>query len=133
MKIVTRSRFITSVRHVRYFERTSCPGAGFVFDCSEDGLVDTSAMSTSMRASYDACVAGTHDGDVMLDRGVERLEHTYRDPAVGLCNRCSSEVVLGNFTNTCALCGADYNSSGQELAPREQWGEETGEQWWECY
>ncbi len=24
-------------------------------------------------------------------------------------------------------CGADYNGSGQRLAPREQWGEETGE------
>jgi hypothetical protein len=24
-------------------------------------------------------------------------------------------------------CGADYNMSGQMLAPREQWGEETGE------
>lgn len=30
------------------------------------------------------------------------------------------------MTNTCA-CGADYNGSGQRLAPREQWGEETGE------
>ena len=36
------------------------------------------------------------------------------------------------FTTTCD-CGKDYNSSGQELAPREQWGEETGEHWSECY
>lgn len=27
----------------------------------------------------------------------------------------------------CDRCGADYNSSGQRLAPRAQWGEETGE------
>lgn len=27
----------------------------------------------------------------------------------------------------CERCGRDYNSAGQLLAPREQWGEETGE------
>ena len=36
-----------------------------------------------------------------------------------------------DFTNTCE-CGQDYNSGGQLLAPREQWGEETGEHWSEC-
>lgn len=39
---------------------------------------------------------------------------------------CGQEVLCMNFTNTCD-CGADYNMSGQQLAPREQWGEETGE------
>jgi tRNA(Ile2) C34 agmatinyltransferase TiaS len=27
----------------------------------------------------------------------------------------------------CPRCGTEYNSAGQTLAPREQWGEETGE------
>ncbi len=39
---------------------------------------------------------------------------------------CGSEVVCEGFTNTC-FCGADYNFAGQLLAPRSQWGEETGE------
>jgi hypothetical protein len=39
---------------------------------------------------------------------------------------CGREVVCSGFTNTCD-CGADYNFSGQHLAPRSQWGEETGE------
>jgi len=39
---------------------------------------------------------------------------------------CGSSVACRNFTNTCE-CGADYNMSGQLLAPRSQWGEETGE------
>ena len=46
---------------------------------------------------------------------------------VGLCNHCGTKVDLGGFTNTCRKCGTDYNWGGQELAPREQWGEETGE------
>lgn len=39
---------------------------------------------------------------------------------------CGEEVLCARFTNACT-CGADYNMSGQRLAPREQWGEETGE------
>ena len=39
---------------------------------------------------------------------------------------CGRLVECRNFTNTCE-CGADYNFAGQQLAPREQWGEETGE------
>ncbi len=42
------------------------------------------------------------------------------------CDCCGKRVELTGFTNTCD-CGADYNSFGQLLAPRSQWGEETGE------
>lgn len=48
-----------------------------------------------------------------------------RNPKVIRCS-CGREVVCQGFTNTCD-CGADYNWSGSRLAPREQWGEETGE------
>lgn len=44
---------------------------------------------------------------------------------VGLCE-CGHQVKLLEFTNTC-VCGRDYNASGQLLAPRSQWGGETGE------
>lgn len=44
------------------------------------------------------------------------------------CKRCGKgRVYLDGFTNTCPVCEADYNWSGQLLAPRSQWGEETGE------
>lgn len=39
---------------------------------------------------------------------------------------CGRIVECRGFTNTCD-CGADYNHAGQRLAPRSQWGEETGE------
>lgn len=45
---------------------------------------------------------------------------------------CGEEVECRNFTNTCE-CGKDYNFAGQLLAPREQWGWETGEHWTDCY
>lgn len=55
-----------------------------------------------------------------------------RIPAIGECDVCRNPVTLAHFTNTCDKCGADYNSAGQHLAPREQWGEDTGEHWTEC-
>jgi len=39
---------------------------------------------------------------------------------------CGREVECYAFTNTCD-CGREYNHAGQRLAPRSQWGEETGE------
>lgn len=56
-----------------------------------------------------------------------RDPETYRilEPAIGLCP-CGRQVELGHFTCPCE-CGRDYNWAGQLLAPREQWGEETGE------
>ena len=44
---------------------------------------------------------------------------------VGLCE-CGHKVELREFTNTC-VCGRDYSMDGSLLAPRSQWGEETGE------
>lgn len=41
------------------------------------------------------------------------------------CCRCW--LTCDGFTNTCPTCGADYNWNGSRLAPREYWGEETGE------
>jgi len=41
---------------------------------------------------------------------------------------CGVWLTCDGFTNTCS-CGKDYNFSGDLLAPREQWGEETGEHW----
>lgn len=40
---------------------------------------------------------------------------------------CGEWLRCDGFTNTCHVCETDYNGSGQQLAPRSQWGEETGE------
>ena len=58
-------------------------------------------------------------------------DYTYRVPATLKC--CDTWMELSRFTNTCSKCGTDYNSSGQQLAARHFWGEETGEMWHECY
>lgn len=41
---------------------------------------------------------------------------------------CGAEVFCGDsWANSCDNCGTEFNGSGQTLAPRAQWGEETGE------
>ena len=40
---------------------------------------------------------------------------------------CGAHLTLhDSWSNECN-CGTEYNGSGQQLAPRSQWGEETGE------
>ena len=58
-------------------------------------------------------------------------DYMYRVPATLKC--CDTWLELSRFTNTCSKCGTDYNESGQQLASRVFWGEETGETWHECY
>jgi hypothetical protein len=55
-------------------------------------------------------------------------DSTY-SPARKILVCCGDEIELSDFTNTCEHCGSDYNWAGQRLAPREHWGEETGEHW----
>ena len=44
------------------------------------------------------------------------------------CGVCKSPLQLwDSWENECEKCGTEYDSAGWRLAPREFWGEETGE------
>lgn len=102
--------------------RGATEGTGKIFDCDAGGGV--------LEPGHVALVAALrHDPAYESARLVE-FEHAWTVPAAIRC-ACGAEVELGHFTNTCE-CGRDFNMSGDELAPREQWGEETGEHWTEC-
>lgn len=126
MKIISRREHCDETSYHLFFEYEGVSGAGFAFDCDKNGIVNTSNFNTAKLANYNACMAGSVNGNAVLNRGIQVRHHTYINPAIGECE-CGKEVVLSNFTNTCYNCEADYNMSGQMLAPREQWGEETGE------
>jgi len=127
MKIIKHSKTIESVSYTLTFAWRDDDGAGFGFDCDADGNVDVAVLNPDARKNYERCLDGTYDVD---PTGVAAWHGSYREPAIGLCS-CGAEVELEGFTNTCPGCGTDYNWGGQELAPREQWGEETGELWYE--
>ena len=117
MKIIERREFHVTRHNQIEFE-------GFAFDCDENGNVDESKLQPLALENYRKCIASGERGEL------ESWEHSFSSPAVGECS-CGRHVTLANFTNTCE-CGADYNWAGQGLAPRAQWGEETGEHPSEC-
>lgn len=128
MKIISERRTVEGVEYSLGFEWVGTPGAGFSFACDKDGNIDVEAMPATARGNYEMCLA--NPGGELRATGVETREWSYREPAIGKCE-CGREVALEGFTNTCD-CGRDYNMSGQMLAPRAQWGEETGETWQDC-
>ena len=121
MRIMNRRRTETTVEFCLRYDDQEAPGSGFTFSCDEHGVV--SQLRPAAQANYERC---QREPDRFVRRGVEKYEHSYTHPAVGLCD-CGHRVSLGGFTNSCEGCGADYNRSGQRLASREQWGEETDE------
>tara|TARA_B000000557_G_scaffold224132_1_gene193607 strand:- start:565 stop:1017 length:453 start_codon:yes stop_codon:yes gene_type:complete len=62
--------------------------------------------------------------------GYYENEFNYRVPAQIKC--CNKWLSLDSFTNTCKHCNTDYSGSGELLAPRHFWGEETGAYWSGC-
>lgn len=124
MKIIKERQPINNISYERSFVYKDDEQAGFGFPCNKDGIVEK--MNPQAQVNYEACLKGQVDGQEVIDRGIKEYQNSYTEPAVGKCDVCGKEVVLEGFTNTC-VCGADYNSFGQRLADRSQWGEETGE------
>jgi hypothetical protein len=124
MEIIKKSHheYGVSYRHVfDYVDRENC---GFSFDCDKDGNLIKVQYDVVVSA-YLKCKTGVVDGKQVIDKGIQAREWHRFHPPIGRC-QCGVELSLDRFTNTCE-CGRDYNTAGQELVPREQWGEETGE------
>lgn len=120
--LTTRQR-ITNTTYARHFTWRDTPGAGFSFDCDEQGNILSAGFAPEALDNLAKCLDGTFD---VTDDGVVTYTNTYIEPATIRCS-CGEIVALEHFTNTCHRCERDYNLGGQLLAPRDQWGEETGE------
>ena len=123
MKIIKQREYHVEKTYYRRFSWKNRPNAGFFFPCDVSGNVGQS-IDPAAKDNYNKCLNGTYD---VIDEGIETHTNKWSDPAVGICNVCGEEVELFGFTNTCDKCYTDYNMSGQQLADRSQWGEETGE------
>lgn len=124
MKIIKDSKLAIRVSYGLAYDYVDREGCGFSFPCDENGNVKMDELGEVARQSLYYCQNDMVGG--FQPSYVQKYVNRFIDPAVGLCD-CGTGVVLSDFTNTCDQCGRDYNSSGQLLAPREQWGEETGE------
>jgi hypothetical protein len=124
MQILQERQRHTNTQRQHCYEWTDCPGAGFSFDVDDNG--SPTSDNPASRENWDGCQPGGKYTGQIVDMGIQSHTHEWVEPAVGRCD-CGAEVVLDGFTCPCE-CGRDYNSSGQLLAHRSQWGEETGEE-----
>lgn len=122
MKILKQREIVECAKHDHSFKWRDGEG-GFSFPCDEKGNVYIEKLQPLAREHYEKCISGEYD---VIDNGIEVYRWNYTEPAIGEC-MCGEEVELFGFTNTCESCERDYNMSGQLLASREYWGEETGE------
>lgn len=58
---------------------------------------------------------------------IQQRDFESKKPLIGKC-RCGRKIeFFGHGQDEACDCGRWYNSSGQELKPPREWGEDTGE------
>ena len=131
MKVYNSSYFHVVQNNCTHLEAIMPDGSQYFFTVeglhfTTDALISaykTTTYGTERGlANLRMCIA---EGSYHISRDTSEQRH--RIPASGIC--CRTEFELDRFTNTCPDCGTDYSSSGEQLADRSVWGEETGEQW----
>jgi len=98
-------------------------GSGYSFPCDAAGNVDRAALHPAALANLEKCYSDLLP--VSAPTVVDSSYHYY-EPAQIRCD-CRRAVSLDDAVVNSCPCGREYNGFGQLLAPREQWGEETGE------
>ena len=94
------------------------PGVGYCIESDADGRI-----ADDRTALYEWCMA---NDDLVYD-GLVSITGAHWEPGIVLCD-CGERVALcDSWPNSCRGCVADYDGNGRRLAPRSQWGEETGE------
>lgn len=124
MNIVKQSKRVYEKEYQMNWNWKDDPDAGFSFPCDKEGNILTHEMQPAGLENLRKCRAGEHD---VFGPILDSIERSWWECAEGECE-CGGRVYLQmSLTNTCDGCGREYNSSGQLLAPRNQWGWDTGE------
>jgi len=121
MEIISKRERVEITEYTKNW--THPEGYGFSFDCNENGVINEADMYPEGIANLRDCEAGKMEGYTgpRLQKNTRRVTNH----AVGGCE-CGRKLTLASFTNSCR-CGREYNQGGQKLAPRAQWGDDTGE------
>jgi hypothetical protein len=121
MRIIQHSEITEWTEYRLEFDRVANPGSGFSFPCDEVGT-----PGEMPQAAIDNLAKCRANPETYRFLGVKKRVTRGRTSTIGRCD-CGTKVYLDGFTNECLGCGRLYNWAGQELAPVEQWGEETRE------
>lgn len=94
---------------------------GYSFPCDENGKVNDDLHPVALK-NLKFC---QQNPDKFKNPGqVEKITHTYMEPAIGICDICGAEVRLENEYMSacqCKKCGQWYNLWGQQLLPPDRW------------
>lgn len=102
-------------------------GSAFAFECDESGNVYRDRLSRLALHNLEGCLKGeVNDLSVRLG-GVRSYTQSFVEDGSGTCVCGRHVVITRSWTNACDWCGREYNGSGQLLADRSLWGEETDE------
>lgn len=101
-----------TVSFLRKFEWLNTPGAGFEFECSEQGVIDTAQLQPAGLANLTMCLADK--GATLRDYGIRRHVHQFIEPALLRCH-CGRNVELWDALDNDCECGRCYNLSGQAV------------------
>lgn len=118
-RIISPRRIVETVEY-RITYRT--PAGDFSFPSDRWGNVHRKFMSPSLLESFDRCQKS-------CEGTLEELGSIETIPAVMKCD-CGKRLELDSGWSNACECGREFNGSGQLLAPREDWGEETGERFY---
>jgi len=122
--IIKESHHVNESESFLNFDYRNMPGAGFSFDCNEDGSLtkETLAKPDAMR-NYAYCLeeCKKENGEVVA-LGVKTRNYRNFVPAVIKCSKCTKEHHLGygRYPDTQCSCGQNYNAFGQELRDNYQ-------------
>jgi hypothetical protein len=121
-KLITPHTRIEHVEHTIDFEDSTCPGAGYSFPADKTGIDFAELHDCAIDNLLSCYTRADISGPFYSAR-----EWSYMQAAVYRC-KCGGEIVCESpYGNDCNRCNGEFNQSGQRLAPREFWGEETGE------
>ena len=125
MKITKRSKWVDTTHLEIAYSWKNEPDSGFCFPCDKYGNIKTDEMAEAGLENLRMCRA--NEGNKFYGPFRERRVSRHFEPAEGQCT-CGATVYLSlSLVNSCDKCKQEYNASGQLLAPRSQWGEDTGE------
>ena len=122
-EVIQQRQRVQVERFCLEFNSRSVAGWGYAFDCDRRGVVNVAALTPAAQQNYLEVKADA--GKKFRPPYIHDWSHSYTEPTVLRCD-CGREVILDGFTCECE-CGVLYNQSGQRLASKSQWGEETGE------
>lgn len=126
LKSFTPRQPVQTTHYELVFRLEDGSGGAFAFECDERGGVYLGRLPQIARHSLELCLRGEVDGYSVRLGVVHGTERRYVEDSSGT-RVCGAHVTLhSSWANACG-CGREYNGSGQLLADRASWGEQTSE------